>query len=254
MGRSHRLSGLLPGGRARRRHRDSAHVGRTFARPLPRRAGEQGRGNPAEAAIGSEPLPLNRPLHEHPGADRRVDLDHTPDRCPVHELERAERVATLARIAGVVRAFGGAADCGRGHAEDAGDPVRGAGCAGDGGSGRPARHVSQPDPVGGHDHLTSPDRRTPVYEEDLDHIVGLVHAKDLLLYYTLSSAQKFDIDKVLRPIKFTPEQMKVDELLLEMRTEKVHMMIVVDEYGGTAGLVTMEDLLEEIVGEIRDEY
>jgi magnesium and cobalt exporter, CNNM family len=96
--------------------------------------------------------------------------------------------------------------------------------------------------------------RTPVYEEDLDHILGLVHAKDLLLYYTLTSAQKFDIDKILRPIRFTPEQKKVDELLLEMRTEKVHMMIVVDEYGGTAGLVTMEDLLEEIVGEIRDEY
>jgi CBS domain containing-hemolysin-like protein len=94
----------------------------------------------------------------------------------------------------------------------------------------------------------------PVYEEDLDHIVGLLHAKDLLLYYTLSSAQKFDIDKILRPIRFTPEQKKVDELLLEMRTEKVHMMIVVDEYGGTAGLVSMEDLLEEIVGEIRDEY
>src|SRR4029077_20069890 len=66
--------------------------------------------------------------------------------------------------------------------------------------------------------------------------------------------QKFDIDKILRPIGFTPEQKKVDELLLEMRTEKVHMMIVVDEYGGTAGLVSMEDLLEEIVGEIRDEY
>src|SRR5207245_978837 len=60
--------------------------------------------------------------------------------------------------------------------------------------------------------------------------------------------------KMLSPIKFTTEQKKVDELLLEMRTEKVHMMIVVDEYGGTAGMVTMEDLLEEIVGEIRDEY
>ncbi|TMB97620.1 MAG: HlyC/CorC family transporter, partial [Chloroflexi bacterium] len=96
--------------------------------------------------------------------------------------------------------------------------------------------------------------RMPVYEEDLDHIVGLLHAKDLLLFYTLTSAQKFDIDKILRPIKFTPEQKKVDELLLEMRIEKVHMMIVVDEYGGTAGLVSMEDLLEEIVGEIRDEY
>src|SRR6266699_5977250 len=96
--------------------------------------------------------------------------------------------------------------------------------------------------------------RMPVFEEDLDHIVGLLHAKDLLLFYTLTNTQKFDIDKILRPIKFTPEQKKVDELLLEMRTEKVHMMIVVDEYGGTAGLVSMEDLLEEIVGEIRDEY
>ncbi len=96
--------------------------------------------------------------------------------------------------------------------------------------------------------------RMPVYEEDIDHIVGLIHTKDLLLFYTLSSSQKFDMDKVLRPIKFTPEQKKVDELLNEMRTEKQHMMIVVDEYGGTAGLVTLEDLLEEIVGEIRDEY
>ena len=96
--------------------------------------------------------------------------------------------------------------------------------------------------------------RMPVYERDIDHVVGLIHTKDLLLFYTLSSSQKFDIDKMLRPIEFTPEQKKVDELLNEMRTKKVHMMIVVDEYGGTAGLVTLEDLLEEIVGEIRDEY
>jgi putative hemolysin len=96
--------------------------------------------------------------------------------------------------------------------------------------------------------------RLPVFEGDIDHVVGLMHTKDLLLYYTLSSAQEFDIDKILRPIRFTPEQKKVDELLHEMRTEKVHMMIVLDEYGGTAGLVSLEDLLEEIVGEIRDEY
>ncbi|HEY1455101.1 MAG TPA: hemolysin family protein [Candidatus Dormibacteraeota bacterium] len=96
--------------------------------------------------------------------------------------------------------------------------------------------------------------RMPVYERDIDHVIGLIHTKDLLLFYTLSSSQKFDIDKMLRPIEFTPEQKKVDELLNEMRTKKVHMMIVVDEYGGTAGLVTLEDLLEEIVGEIRDEY
>src|SRR5436190_9108544 len=96
--------------------------------------------------------------------------------------------------------------------------------------------------------------RMPVYDENIDHVIGLIHTKDLLLFYTLSSSRKFDMDKVLRPIEFTPEQKKVDELLNEMRTKKVHMMIVVDEYGGTAGLVTLEDLLEEIVGEIRDEY
>ena len=96
--------------------------------------------------------------------------------------------------------------------------------------------------------------RMPVYDDDIDHVIGLIHTKDLLLFYTLSSSRKFDMDKVLRPIEFTPEQKKVDELLNEMRTKKVHMMIVVDEYGGTAGLVTLEDLLEEIVGEIRDEY
>jgi putative hemolysin len=96
--------------------------------------------------------------------------------------------------------------------------------------------------------------RMPVFDGDIDHVVGLIHTKDLLLFYTLSSSQKFDMDKMLRPIEFTPEQKKVDELLHDMRTKKVHMMIVVDEYGGTAGLVTLEDLLEEIVGEIRDEY
>jgi CBS domain containing-hemolysin-like protein len=96
--------------------------------------------------------------------------------------------------------------------------------------------------------------RMPVYDVDIDHVVGLIHTKDLLLFYTLSSSQKFDMDKMLRPIEFTPEQKKVDELLHDMRTKKVHMIIVVDEYGGTAGLVTLEDLLEEIVGEIRDEY
>jgi len=96
--------------------------------------------------------------------------------------------------------------------------------------------------------------RLPVFEHDIDHVIGLIHTKDLLLFYTLSTSQEFDMAKLLRPIEFTPEQKKVDELLHDMRTKKVHMMIVVDEYGGTAGLVTLEDLLEEIVGEIRDEY
>jgi len=96
--------------------------------------------------------------------------------------------------------------------------------------------------------------RMPVYDENIDHVIGLIHTKDLLLFYTLSSSRKFDMDKVLRKIEFTPEQKKVDELLNEMRTKKVHMMIVVDEYGGTAGLVTLEDVLEQLIGEVGDEF
>jgi putative hemolysin len=95
--------------------------------------------------------------------------------------------------------------------------------------------------------------RMPVYEGDLDHIVGLVHIKDLVLPLAQGTAD-FDLGRVMRPIRYTPESKKVDELLHVMQTEKVHMMVVMDEYGGTAGLVTLEDLLEEIVGEIRDEY
>src|SRR5438309_11012150 len=68
--------------------------------------------------------------------------------------------------------------------------------------------------------------RMPVYENDIDDVVGLIHTKDLLLFYTLSSSQKFDIDKVLRQIEFTPEKKKVDELLNEMRVEEEHLRIV----------------------------
>jgi len=95
--------------------------------------------------------------------------------------------------------------------------------------------------------------RLPVYEGDLDHIVGLINVKDLVLSLMADNA-RFDLDAIMRPIHYTPQSKKVDELLHQMQTEKVHMMIVLDEYGGTAGLVTLEDLLEEIVGEIRDEY
>jgi len=95
--------------------------------------------------------------------------------------------------------------------------------------------------------------RMPVYENDIDHIKGLIHIKDLLLYYT-GGRSDFSVPKAMRKIEFIPESRKVDEALHDMQTKKVHMMIVVDEYGGTSGLITLEDLLEEIVGEIRDEY
>jgi putative hemolysin len=95
--------------------------------------------------------------------------------------------------------------------------------------------------------------RLPVYEGDLDHIVGLVNVKDLVLSVA-DGGKPFDLDAIMRPIQYVPQSKKVDELLHQMQKEKVHMMIVLDEYGGTAGVVTLEDLLEEIVGEIRDEY
>ena len=95
--------------------------------------------------------------------------------------------------------------------------------------------------------------RMPVYENDIDHIKGLIHIKDLLLYY-VGGRSDFSVAKAMRKIEFVPESRKVDEALHDMQTKKVHMMIVVDEYGGTSGLITLEDLLEEIVGEIRDEY
>src|SRR5215813_782142 len=95
--------------------------------------------------------------------------------------------------------------------------------------------------------------RLPVFDGDLDHIVGLVNIKDLLKPLR-NGAADFRLDSVIRPIRYTPQSKKVDELLHQMQSEKVHLMVVLDEYGGTAGLVTLEDLLEEIVGEIRDEY
>jgi putative hemolysin len=98
--------------------------------------------------------------------------------------------------------------------------------------------------------------RVPVYEESLDNIVGILYAKDLLPYLMPGAAPSaaIDIRALARPATYVPETKPVDELLHEMRVNKVHIAIVVDEYGGTAGLITMEDVVEEIVGEIQDEY
>lgn len=95
--------------------------------------------------------------------------------------------------------------------------------------------------------------RVPVYEESIDNITGILYAKDLLKI-KLDSAEPASIRLLLRPAYFVPEAKKVDELLREMQEKRVHLAVVVDEYGGMAGLVTLEDIVEEIVGEIRDEY
>ncbi len=95
--------------------------------------------------------------------------------------------------------------------------------------------------------------RIPCYEDSTDNIVGLVYLKDLVQHARGGSGEE-PVRVAVRDAVFVPEQKRVAELLREMQTDKFHMAIVVDEYGGTAGLITMEDLLEEIVGEIADEY
>lgn len=95
--------------------------------------------------------------------------------------------------------------------------------------------------------------RLPVYEDNLDNIVGIVHGKEVMKYLA-NKDRRPGLREIMRPPHFVPESKKVHELLAEMRENQRSIAIVVDEYGGTAGLVTIEDLLEEIVGEIRDEF
>ncbi|MBI4928843.1 MAG: HlyC/CorC family transporter, partial [Anaerolineae bacterium] len=95
--------------------------------------------------------------------------------------------------------------------------------------------------------------RVPVYEDTVDNIIGLLYSKDLLKVEREGQSLA-SIRGNLRPAYFVPEAKKVDELLEDMQTRRIHMAVVVDEYGGVAGLVTLEDIVEEIVGEIRDEY
>lgn len=96
--------------------------------------------------------------------------------------------------------------------------------------------------------------RIPVYEENIDNIVGIVNLKDLLKVKEISKDGKNSIKNYMRQVYHVPENKHINELLNEMRTHRIPMVIVSDEYGGTAGLVTMEDIIEEIVGDIKDEH
>lgn len=96
--------------------------------------------------------------------------------------------------------------------------------------------------------------RIPVYSEVIDNLVGILYIKDLLPFLKKRNQSDFDLSKLVRPAYYVPEQKKINELLREYQTAKIHMAIVVDEYGGTSGLVTLEDVIEEIVGEIQDEF
>jgi len=93
--------------------------------------------------------------------------------------------------------------------------------------------------------------RVPVYQENIDKITGIIYAKDLLPYL---DEKDFEWNQIKRKAFFVPENKKLDDLLAEFQQKKIHLAIVVDEYGGTLGVVTLEDIIEEIVGEISDEY
>jgi CBS domain containing-hemolysin-like protein len=95
--------------------------------------------------------------------------------------------------------------------------------------------------------------RVPVYEQTIDNVIGFFYAKDLLSAL-LKRSDSVDLGKFLRPVHFVPEGKMVDELLKDFRQKRVHIAVVVDEYGGMAGIVCLEDVLEQIVGDIQDEY
>jgi CBS domain containing-hemolysin-like protein len=101
--------------------------------------------------------------------------------------------------------------------------------------------------------LTAGHSRIPIYAGNIDNIVGLLYAKDLLRAWQ-DGRPPASLRDLLRPAYFVPETKKVDALLAELQQKRIHLAVVVDEYGGTAGIVTLEDIVEEIVGEIRDEY
>jgi magnesium and cobalt transporter len=93
--------------------------------------------------------------------------------------------------------------------------------------------------------------RIPIYQDNIDNIVGTLHAKDLLPFWGTGDMAIHDI---MRPPYFIPETKKISEVLKDLRDNKSHMAIVIDEYGGTAGILTLEDIIEEIIGEVMDEY
>ena len=96
--------------------------------------------------------------------------------------------------------------------------------------------------------------RFPVFKETIDSIVGILYAKEVLSWISQNSPQTWDLNSIIKKPHFVPMSKKVDGLMREFKKDHIHIAVVVDEYGGTAGIVTMEDILEEIVGEIHDEY
>lgn len=96
--------------------------------------------------------------------------------------------------------------------------------------------------------------RLPVYKDSLDDIVGILNTKELVPYLYTPQANDFDWLTILRPPYFVPESKLIEDLLLDFQKKRIHFAVVVDEFGGTSGIVTMEDIIEEVIGDIKDEF
>jgi putative hemolysin len=96
--------------------------------------------------------------------------------------------------------------------------------------------------------------RIPIYEEDIDNIIGVLNIKDILTHLSKGDIESTDIRSIIKPAYFVPENKNIDELFKELKTSKNHMAILIDEYGGFSGVVTIEDIIEEVMGDISDEY
>ncbi|MGL4953052.1 MAG: hemolysin family protein, partial [Culicoidibacterales bacterium] len=102
--------------------------------------------------------------------------------------------------------------------------------------------------------ITNQYSRVPVYDEEIDNIIGILYIKDILIAARKVGFEQIDVRALLQQALFVPERKKIDELFKELQAQKKHMAILVDEYGGFSGIVTLEDLIEEVMGEIEDEY
>ncbi|GCE19415.1 hemolysin family protein [Dictyobacter kobayashii] len=96
--------------------------------------------------------------------------------------------------------------------------------------------------------------RIPVYEDTLDNVIGLIHIKDIFQAHSSQQGQKSNLRSMLRPVLYVTETSSLDVILAQMRSRRIHMAIVIDEYGSTAGIITLEDIIEELVGEVQDEF
>lgn len=96
--------------------------------------------------------------------------------------------------------------------------------------------------------------RIPVYEDDVDNILGIIYTKDYLLEATKVGLSDVNIKDILRPAHFAPDKIEADKLFSDMQKNHIHMAILIDEYGGFSGVLTMEDLIEEIVGDMEDSF